>query len=1026
MILRIETVSIFLLSICSTISKPVVREILLTEGTEAQEVIEEHQRLFLKCSNDVDSTVQWFKEGKKISEAGDKRVKIVDKRLKIHNVKREDAGHYQCSLDGSPLRKNLTLTTIRNFEGKPPGALEILAHKQDADTDAMENEPETTHLKQSFTSISKLVGDTVKLSCQSLAPGLNTDVTRQWFKNENMIKELMTSSSTYVIESATLADSGNYTCAVSNKVNTLQHHIELKIFDDVEELPVIVEAPTNVTVKDMDTAIFTCRVSSTAVRAETPKWIKLEVNPNEFDLEQQIKANQTSEVLSAENDTNTLVLDNVSDEDVGWYLCYVKYGPGKIAHSSAWLSVILDDGSVASSSTPKEKSHKSEHHQNKNPGTYDPNRKRTEPNFTKTDQMHPLVMKPAGNMLKLLCAASGNPEPNITWTKDDKAIERHLGDVKYKKWAIVLEDLTTEDQGLYKCDVCNSEGCINFTFNVGIAERLHHRPILTEAPENKTVVVGSAHNFTCRVLSDSHPTVQWFRGQVTNNASNSASYSNLTKHTVEEGGDNSEVLELYNVTHEDEGWYTCIAGNSLGVTDASAYLHVVDELEDEMMTMVSTSQAPVITILVGVLCATFFLGVCIVLNVFRRLKREKLKKMLAIETAKAAIGAQWTKKIIIEKQMSSGKEEVLKMPIVKIEKLPLKMSSAKITSDSMSCMSQEYELPLDVNWEFPRSALSLGQTLGEGAFGKVIRAEANGIIKQGIITTVAVKMLKDGHSDAEMMDLVSEMEMMKMIGQHINIINLLGVCTQDGPLYVIVEFAPHDNLRDFLRKHRPSSGYESPLGSAYTNGNVLTEKDLISFAYQVANGMQYLQSRKCIHRDLAARNVLVSDNFVLKIADFGLARDVHCQDYYRKTTDGRLPVKWMAPEALFHRLYTHQSDVWSYGILLWEILTLGGTPYPSVPTVETLFQLLRSGHRMEKPPNCSKEVYEIMRDCWSYVASERPEFNQLVTRLDRILTVTTNEYLGQEYLELESPLLDTPPSSEDESNDDDETSAYLL
>lgn len=105
-------------------------------------------------------------------------------------------------------------------------------------------------------------------------------------------------------------------------------------------------------------------------------------------------------------------------------------------------------------------------------------------------------------------------------------------------------------------------------------------------------------------------------------------------------------------------------------------------------------------------------------------------------------------------------------------------------------------------------------------------------------------LFSEGHSDTEMMDLVSEMEMMKMIGQHINIINLLAVCTQDGPLYVIVEFAPHGNLRDFLRKHRSSSGYESPLGSTYTNGNVLTEKDLISFAYQVANGMQYLQSRK--------------------------------------------------------------------------------------------------------------------------------------------------------------------------------------
>jgi serine/threonine protein kinase len=113
---------------------------------------------------------------------------------------------------------------------------------------------------------------------------------------------------------------------------------------------------------------------------------------------------------------------------------------------------------------------------------------------------------------------------------------------------------------------------------------------------------------------------------------------------------------------------------------------------------------------------------------------------------------------------------------------------------------------------------------------------------------------------------------------------------------------------------------------------------------------------QCIHRDLAARNVLVSEDCVLKIADFGLARDVHMHEYYRKTTDGRLPVKWMAPEALFQRVYTSQSDVWSFGILLWEIMTLGGTPYPSVPNIERLFQLLRDGHRMEKPVSCSLEV----------------------------------------------------------------------
>ncbi|KAH8018492.1 hypothetical protein HPB51_008167 [Rhipicephalus microplus] len=144
----------------------------------------------------------------------------------------------------------------------------------------------------------------------------------------------------------------------------------------------------------------------------------------------------------------------------------------------------------------------------------------------------------------------------------------------------------------------------------------------------------------------------------------------------------------------------------------------------------------------------------------------------------------------------------------------------------------------------------------------------------------------------------------------------------------------------------------------------------------------------------------------MKIADFGLARDLHNIDYYKKKSDGRLPVKWMAPEALFDRVYTTQSDVWSYGILLWEIMTLGGTPYPSVP-IEKLFQLLRDGHRMEKPQGCSLEVYVIMRECWNQSPYQRPTFTELVEDLDRILTFATD----QEYLDLSIPVLDTPPSS---------------
>ncbi|XP_072767727.1 fibroblast growth factor receptor homolog 1 isoform X2 [Anoplolepis gracilipes] len=645
------------------------------------------------------------------------------------------------------------------------------------------------------------------------------------------------------------------------------------------------------------------------------------------------------------------------------------------------------------------------------------------PVFNKTDEMHPLMVKPAGSTIRLRCPSTGNPRPNITWLKNNEEPRRDLGTAIRTKWTLRLEDLVTKDSGNYTCIVCNHLGCINHTFKVEIIERFPHKPYINEDfPKNVTALVNTTVvTFRCPIVSDLEPYMQWVKV-----AEYPGDQEDSPKGTLLQAGtqtENPEELKLYNVTEKDEGWYTCIAQNTLGETFSSAYLRVVKSLDEQRVPLAARPQI-LVNILAAILCVFFALGVIVVIYIFHRLKREKMKKLLAIETARAAVVTQWTKKVIVEKQKlvnaQNAIEEELLMPVVKIEK----QKSTVIAEDSSSDNVSEYELPLDSAWELSREYFTLGNTLGEGAFGKVVRAETN-TGKSGIPSVVAIKMLKEGHTDTEMMDLVSEMEMMKMIGKHVNIINLLGACTQNGPLYVVVEFAPHGNLRDFLRDHRPTSGYEPTIGQESKERKTLTQKDLVSFAYQVARGMEYLASRRCIHRDLAARNVLVSDEYVLKIADFGLARDIHCHDYYRKTTDGRLPVKWMAPEALFHRIYTTQSDVWSYGILLWEIMTLGGTPYPSVPSVEKLFQLLRTGHRMEKPPCCSIEIYMLMRDCWSYQPNERPTFVELVEDLDRILTITANE----EYLDLGLPQLDTPPSSQESSEaeeDGEEKFPYLL
>ncbi|XP_013780560.2 proto-oncogene tyrosine-protein kinase receptor Ret-like [Limulus polyphemus] len=312
----------------------------------------------------------------------------------------------------------------------------------------------------------------------------------------------------------------------------------------------------------------------------------------------------------------------------------------------------------------------------------------------------------------------------------------------------------------------------------------------------------------------------------------------------------------------------------------------------------------------------------------------------------------------------------------------------------------------DAQWEFPRDKLIIEETLGEGEFGRVMRAQAWNINGQNGYSTVAVKMLKGEESLSEQRDLLSEFNMLKEVS-HPNVIKLLGACTQKGgPLYIIVEYAEFGSLRSYLRKNR-SSGFECNDVNMFQVGNPmyfsdsgdichrssakLTKRDLVSFAWQIAKGMAYLSDMKLIHRDLAARNLLLAEGNVIKISDFGLSRDVYEGDTYLKKTKGRVPVKWMALESLEDHIYTSKSDVWSFGVVLWEIVTLGASPYPGVQ-LERLYHLLKAGYRMEQPDTCSDKLYDIMLMCWRENPYNRPSFKDLVHRLDMMLQESA-EYL---------------------------------
>ncbi|XP_005742430.1 fibroblast growth factor receptor 2 isoform X1 [Pundamilia nyererei] len=611
---------------------------------------------------------------------------------------------------------------------------------------------------------------------------------------------------------------------------------------------------------------------------------------------------------------------------------------------------------------------------------------------------------PAANTVKFRCAAGGNPKPKLRWLKNSKPFrqEDRMGGYKVRSqhWTLIMESVVPSDKGNYTCLVENEFGSINHTYTLDVVERSPHRPILQAGlPANTTVHVGEDARFVCKVYSDAQPHIQWLK-HITQNGSRYGIDGHPYVRVLKTAGVNTtdkeiEVLYLPNVTFEDAGEYTCLAGNSIGISYHTAWLTVLPALE-KTPESISPDYVEIAIYCAGVFLIACMVGIVVVCRMRNTAKKPDFGGQPAVH--------KLTKQIPLRRQVTVSADSSSSMN----SSTPL----VRITTRRSSAHDEpipEYDLPEDPRWEFSRDRLTLGKPLGEGCFGQVVMAEALGIDKDKPkeAVTVAVKMLKDDATEKDLSDLVSEMEMMKMIGKHKNIINLLGACTQDGPLYVIVEYASKGNLREYLRARRPP-GMEYSYDIARVSDEQLTFKDLVSCTYQVARGMEYLASQKCIHRDLAARNVLVTESNIMKIADFGLARDVHNIDYYKKTTNGRLPVKWMAPEALFDRVYTHQSDVWSFGVLMWEIFTLGGSPYPGIP-VEELFKLLKEGHRMDKPGNCTNELYMMMKDCWHAISSQRPTFKQLVEDLDRILTLSTNE----EYLDLCAPTEQYSPSFPD-------------
>ncbi|XP_057683486.1 protein tyrosine kinase 2aa isoform X2 [Corythoichthys intestinalis] len=283
--------------------------------------------------------------------------------------------------------------------------------------------------------------------------------------------------------------------------------------------------------------------------------------------------------------------------------------------------------------------------------------------------------------------------------------------------------------------------------------------------------------------------------------------------------------------------------------------------------------------------------------------------------------------------------------------------------DTYTMPSMTYGIVEARDYEIQRDRIELGRCIGEGQFGDVHQGVYNIPDKQAL--AVAIKTCKNCTSDSVREKFLQEALTMRQF-DHPHIVKLIGVITEN-PVWIIMELCTLGELRSFLQVRK----YSLDLAT------------LILFAYQLSMALAYLESKRFVHRDIAARNVLVSSIDCVMLGDFGLSRYMEDSSYY-KASKGKLPIKWMAPESINFRRFTSASDVWMFGVCMWEILMYGIKPFQGVKNNDVIGRI-ENGERLAMPPQCPPTLYSLMTKCWSYDPSKRPRFTELKTQLSTIL-----------------------------------------
>ncbi|XP_077200763.1 BDNF/NT-3 growth factors receptor isoform X8 [Paroedura picta] len=565
-----------------------------------------------------------------------------------------------------------------------------------------------------------------------------------------------------------------------------------------------------------------------------------------------------------------------------------------------------------------------------------------------------------GRSVTLYCDATGTPPPFISWIFSN-LISKHESDTSKNPASLTIKNVSSNDSGtLISCVAENSVGEDQVSVDLTVFFPPNITFLELPYPDHHWCIPFS-------VRGNPQPTLTWLHDGVKLNESDyiwtKIHVINLTEY--------HGCLQLDNPTHVNNGDYTLVAQNQYGKDEASISAYFMEDpggdygtptndFEDTTnnsnpvtSTGFSNNNEDSITVYVVVgTAALVCTGLVIMLIILKFGRHSKFgMKGPSSVISNDDDSASPLHHISNGSNTPSSSEGGPDAVIIGMTKIPV------IENPQYFGITNSQLKPDTFVQHIKRHNIVLKRELGEGAFGKVFLAECYNLCPEQDKILVAVKTLKDA-SDNARKDFHREAELLTNL-QHEHIVKFYGVCVEGDPLIMVFEYMKHGDLNKFLRAHGP----DAVLMAEGNRLAELTQSQMLHIAQQIAAGMVYLASQHFVHRDLATRNCLVGENLLVKIGDFGMSRDVYSTDYYRVGGHTMLPIRWMPPESIMYRKFTTESDVWSLGVVLWEIFTYGKQPWYQLSNNEVI-ECITQGRVLQRPRTCPKEVYDLMLGCW--------------------------------------------------------------